>query len=263
MRLINTVKPHSVSSALRRLTSSSASSSGSLSQSQSHSSHSHSHSHKKSTKPSNSNSNSTKASPNSGSSGSMSGPMASSSSFPPNTIGTRFLKIRRKVPLPLLPHLATPPSAEEAVNNILYNSPSTGPSPITRHILNCLVSNEPGVLSRISGILAARGFNIDSLVVAKTDVPDLSRMTVVLRGQDTIIEQARRQLEDLVPVWAVLDYTHARVIERELLLIKVSNIPHEELHHEVEGEDENVVEENHVMLIYISHIYKFEIKKWF
>ncbi|CAI4211598.1 unnamed protein product [Parascedosporium putredinis] len=66
-----------------------------------------------------------------------------------------------------------------------------------RHILNCLVANEPGVLSRVSGILAARGFNIDSLVVCSTEVEDLSRMTIVLQGHEGVIEQARRQLEDL------------------------------------------------------------------
>ncbi|KAF9205170.1 hypothetical protein BGZ49_004389 [Haplosporangium sp. Z 27] len=90
------------------------------------------------------------------------------------------------------------------------------------HIFNCLVQNEPGVLSRVSGILAGRGFNIDSLVVAKTEVRDLSRMTVVLKGEKSTVEQARRQLEDLVPVWAVLDYTDSKLIQRELLLIKVS-----------------------------------------
>lgn len=67
-----------------------------------------------------------------------------------------------------------------------------------RHVLNCLVQNEPGVLSRVSGILAARGFNIDSLVVCSTEIRDLSRMCIVLSGQDMVIEQARRQLEDLV-----------------------------------------------------------------
>lgn len=67
-----------------------------------------------------------------------------------------------------------------------------------RHVLNCLVQNEPGVLSRVSGILAGRGFNIDSLVVCRTEIRDLSRMCVVLRGQDGVVEQARRQLEDLV-----------------------------------------------------------------
>lgn len=78
------------------------------------------------------------------------------------------------------------------------------------------------MLSRVSGILAARGFNIDSLVVCNTEVDDLSRMTIVLSGQDGVVEQARRQLEDLVPVWAVLDYTAAPLVQRELLLAKIS-----------------------------------------
>jgi acetolactate synthase-1/3 small subunit len=89
-------------------------------------------------------------------------------------------------------------------------------------VLNCLVQNEPGVLSRVSGILAARGFNIDSLVVCSTEVEDLSRMTIVLTGQDGVVEQARRQLEDLVPVWAVLDYTNSALVQRELLLAKIN-----------------------------------------
>lgn len=95
-------------------------------------------------------------------------------------------------------------------------------APPKRHVLNCLVQNEPGVLSRVSGILAARGFNIDSLVVCSTEVEDLSRMTIVLTGQDGVVEQARRQLEDLVPVWAVLDYTNAALVQRELLLAKIN-----------------------------------------
>ncbi|KAF9047311.1 small subunit of acetolactate synthase-domain-containing protein [Panaeolus papilionaceus] len=113
-------------------------------------------------------------------------------------------------------------SAEEAVTNILYNTPPPSLQPFKKHILNCLVQNEPGVLSRVSGILAGRGFNIDSLVVCRTEIRDLSRMCIVLSGQDGVVEQARRQLEDLVPVWAVLDYTETRVISRELLLAKVS-----------------------------------------
>lgn len=145
-----------------------------------------------------------------------------------STNATNLAHPRRRKRFSLLDHplIATPPpSAEEAVDNILYNTPPQGPSPVTRHILNCLVTNEPGVLSRVSGILAGRGFNIDSLVVAKTEVPDLSRMTVVLKGSSNIIEQCRRQLEDLVPVWAVLDYTWSKVVERELLLVKVSGMP--------------------------------------
>ncbi|KAI4227886.1 MAG: hypothetical protein LQ349_006637 [Xanthoria aureola] len=113
-------------------------------------------------------------------------------------------------------------SAPAAVSSILYETPLPSSLPPKRHILNCLVQNEPGVLSRVSGILAARGFNIDSLVVCNTEVEDLSRMTIVLSGHDGVVEQARRQLEDLVPVWAVLDYTAAPLVQRELLLAKIS-----------------------------------------
>lgn len=108
------------------------------------------------------------------------------------------------------------------MTNILYNTPPPSAEPFKKHILECLVQNEPGVLSRVSGILAGRGFNIDSLVVCQTEIRDLSRMCIVLSGQDVVIEQARRQLEDLVPVWAVLNYTDTKKIERELLLAKVS-----------------------------------------
>lgn len=129
-------------------------------------------------------------------------------------------KLRKLPPLPSL----EPPSldAPQAVSNILYNTPPPSKAPFKRHTLNCLVQNEPGVLSRVAGTLAARGFNIDSLVVCGTEIRDLSRMCIVLRGQDGVIEQARRQLEDLVPVWAVLDYTNTKVIERELMLVKIS-----------------------------------------
>lgn len=128
---------------------------------------------------------------------------------------------RRQAPLPVSD---APPtwSAQAAVSNILYETPTPSSAPPKRHILNCLVQNEPGVLSRVSGILAARGFNIDSLVVCSTEVADLSRMTIVLTGQDGVVEQARRQLEDLVPVWAVLDYTSAALVQRELLLAKIN-----------------------------------------
>lgn len=123
-----------------------------------------------------------------------------------------------------LPTSDSPPawSAPAAVSSIIYETPLPSQAPPKRHVLNCLVMNEPGVLSRVSGILAARGFNIDSLVVCNTEVPDLSRMTIVLQGRDGVVEQARRQLEDLVPVWAVLDYTQAPLVQRELLLAKIS-----------------------------------------
>lgn len=128
---------------------------------------------------------------------------------------------RRIAPLPAAA-TSQSRSPAAAVSSIIYETPLPSTSPPKRHVLNCLVQNEPGVLSRVSGILAARGFNIDSLVVCSTEVPDLSRMTIVLQGQDGVIEQARRQLEDLVPVWAVLDYTQAPLVQRELLLAKVS-----------------------------------------
>ncbi|KAF7968043.1 hypothetical protein HWV62_32104 [Athelia sp. TMB] len=137
-------------------------------------------------------------------------------------------------PLPSM-ELAKTRSAEEAVTNILYNTPPPSSEPFKKHMLNCLVQNEPGVLSRVSGILAGRGFNIDSLVVCRTEIRDLSRMCIVLNGQDGVIEQARRQLEDLVPVWAVLDYTETRCVTRELLLAKVSVLGPEYLEDQLRG----------------------------
>lgn len=74
---------------------------------------------------------------------------------------------------------------------------------VVRHMLNCFVQNEPGVLSRVFGILASRGFNIDSLVVCRTEIRDLSRMCIVLHGQDSVVEQARRELEDLVHMYTL------------------------------------------------------------
>ncbi|EQC52997.1 acetolactate synthase regulatory unit [Schizosaccharomyces japonicus yFS275] len=124
----------------------------------------------------------------------------------------------RPCPITEPPRLSTP----EAVSNIILTTPTNLKNKKKRHVLNCLVQNEPGVLSRLSGILAARGFNIDSLVVCNTEIENLSRMTIVLRGADDFVEQARRQIEDIVSVWAVLDYTNTNIVERELLLAKVS-----------------------------------------
>ncbi|KAG1864335.1 small subunit of acetolactate synthase-domain-containing protein [Suillus subluteus] len=146
-------------------------------------------------------------------------------------------KTAQRIRPPPLPATDLPrsQSAEEAVTNILYNTPPPSLQPFKKHIFNCLVQNEPGVLSRVSGILAGRGFNIDSLVVCRTEIRDLSRMSIVLSGQDGVVEQARRQLEDLVPVWAVLDYTDTRVITRELLLVKVSILGPEYLEDQLVG----------------------------
>lgn len=115
-------------------------------------------------------------------------------------------------------------TAEDAVNNILYNIP-TERNTETKHTLSVLVDNATGVLSKVSGLLSARGYNIDSLTVSATDVNDLSRMTIVLTGADNTMEQAKRQLEDLVDVWAVLDYKGLDVLERELVVVKVNCVP--------------------------------------
>lgn len=138
-----------------------------------------------------------------------------------SALAYKALHRRSPLKLPVADH-APQWDAPAAVSSILYETPLPSTNPPKRHVLNCLVQNEPGVLSRVSGILAARGFNIDSLVVCNTEVADLSRMTIVLRGLDGVVEQARRQLDDLVPVWAVLDYTEAPLVQRELLLAKVS-----------------------------------------
>jgi acetolactate synthase-1/3 small subunit len=138
-----------------------------------------------------------------------------------STSALAYKAIHRKVSP--LPADNTPAwSASAAVSSILYETPLPSASKSHRHVLNCLVQNEPGVLARVSNCLASRGFNIDSLVVCNTEVTDLSRMTIVIQGQDIVVEQARRQLEDLVPVWAVLDYTDTPLVQRELLLAKIS-----------------------------------------
>lgn len=138
------------------------------------------------------------------------------------TLALAYKLIHRNVKRPPLPTVETPTwLTNAAVLLILYETPIPLTAPRKQHVLNCLVQNEPGVLLLVSGTLAARGFNIDSLVVCNTEVADLLRMTVVLEGQDAVIEQARRQIEDLVPVYAVLDYSNTEIIKRELLLARV------------------------------------------
>ena len=94
-----------------------------------------------------------------------------------------------------------------------------------RHVISALVINEPGVLANVAGMFAARGFNIDSLVVGRTEAPDLSRMTVVVDGDDNTVEQVRKQLAKLVPVVKVRNYTLAAHVERDLALISVTCAP--------------------------------------
>src|SRR3954465_1334755 len=94
-----------------------------------------------------------------------------------------------------------------------------------RHVLSALVQNQPGVLAQISGMLASRGFNIDSLAVGETEVPALSRMTFVVHGDDSELEQVRKQLDKIVTVVKVMDISSENFVERDLMLIKVKSDP--------------------------------------
>ena len=91
-----------------------------------------------------------------------------------------------------------------------------------RHVLSALVMNQPGVLAQISGMLASRAFNIDSLAVGATENPEFSRITFVVNGDVKVLDQVRKQLEKLITVVKVQDYLGEDFVERDLMLIKVS-----------------------------------------
>jgi acetolactate synthase-1/3 small subunit len=94
-----------------------------------------------------------------------------------------------------------------------------------RHVLSALVQNQPGVLAHVSGMLASRGFNIDSLAVGETEEPQLSRMTFVVNGDDNVLDQVRKQLDKIVSVVRVDDISSENYVERDLMLIKVMAAP--------------------------------------
>ena len=94
-----------------------------------------------------------------------------------------------------------------------------------KHIISALVENKPGVLAHVAGMFAARAFNIDSLVVGRTEVPELSRMTIVVVGDDRVVEQVRKQLAKIVPVVKVQDFAGQPVVARDLMLIAISAPP--------------------------------------
>jgi acetolactate synthase I/III small subunit len=98
-----------------------------------------------------------------------------------------------------------------------------------RHVLSALVQNQPGVLAHISGMLASRGFNIDSLAVGETEDPELSRMTFVVRGDDAMLEQVRKQLDKLISIVQVDDISSQNYVERDLMLIKVKCTPQQRM----------------------------------
>ncbi len=90
-----------------------------------------------------------------------------------------------------------------------------------RHVISALVQNKPGVLAQVASMFAARGFNIDSLVVGRTEDAALSRMTIVVIGDDRVLEQVRKQLGKLIPVVKVRDYANVAYVERDLVLIRI------------------------------------------
>ncbi len=90
-----------------------------------------------------------------------------------------------------------------------------------RHIISILMENESGALSRVAGLFSARGYNIESLTVAPTEDPSLSRMTLVTRGNEEIIEQITKQLNKLIDVVKLIDLAESFHIERELMMVKV------------------------------------------
>jgi len=94
-----------------------------------------------------------------------------------------------------------------------------------KHIISALVENKPGVLAHVAGMFAARAFNIDSLVVGRTEDPKLSRMTIVFVGDDRVVEQVRKQLAKIVPVVKVQDFIGQPVVARDLMLIAISAPP--------------------------------------
>jgi acetolactate synthase I/III small subunit len=102
-----------------------------------------------------------------------------------------------------------------------------------RHVLSALVHNQPGVLAHVSGMLGSRGFNIDSLAVGETEDPQLSRITFVVRGDDRVLEQVRKQLEKIVTVVRVMDISREDFVERDLMLVKIDAPP--ELRTEIRG----------------------------
>ena len=94
-----------------------------------------------------------------------------------------------------------------------------------RHVLSAVVQNVPGVLAHVSGMLASRGYNVDSLAVGETEDQNLSRMTFVVVGDDRVLDQVRKQLEKIVTVVQVEDISSADHVERDLMLLKVEAPP--------------------------------------
>lgn len=97
---------------------------------------------------------------------------------------------------------------------------------MAQHTLSVLVENQPGVLARVSSLFMRRGFNIESLAVGPTEIPEISRMTIVVNVDDLPLEQVTKQLNKLVNVLKIVELEHDSAVERELMLIKVKTDAH-------------------------------------
>lgn len=91
-----------------------------------------------------------------------------------------------------------------------------------RHVISLLVENKVGVLARITSLISGRGFNIDSLAVGESENPALSQMTIVVRGDNAVVEQVRKQLGKLIDIIKVVDFTNEEFVERDLMMVKVN-----------------------------------------
>ncbi|MBD3181816.1 acetolactate synthase small subunit [Candidatus Poribacteria bacterium] len=120
-----------------------------------------------------------------------------------------------------------------------------------RHTISVLVENKSGVLARVAGLFSGRGYNIDSLNVAETEDTTVSRMTIVARGDDKILEQITKQLNRLVDVIKVNDLSTEKHVERELVMIKVSSQPgnRSEIIHIADIFRANIVDVGHEAMI--------------
>lgn len=116
-----------------------------------------------------------------------------------------------------------------------------------RHILAVLVENNPGVLTRVAGLFSRRGYNIDSLSVGKTENPKVSRMTIVVEGDDLVLEQVTKQLHKLIDVIKINDITSEQYVDRELVLVKVGADP------TVRGEIIQIVDIFRARIVDIGH----------
>ncbi len=96
---------------------------------------------------------------------------------------------------------------------------------MSQHVISVKVENKSGVLARVAGLFSARGYNIDSLTVSTTELEDISIMTIVVKGDDRVLEQVKKQLNKLIDVIKVSDHIGATSIQRELALVKVSAVP--------------------------------------